>query len=354
MKVCILGPVGAPSYYGGVASFDEGLANGLVDLGAEVLVCTEQSDAPNNGRRFGIQAIRSASSLSTAIREMCPDMVIASLAYGKYLLAPWIREGCLKVYYLHGFFNEAHYPRWKVLAGSAFQKLVCSRCDMVVANSAFTAQVNSVKWGIATDAVIAPGVADEYIRPGAGARSGGAGKRVLYLGRLHEAKRVDALLRAFAVISRKLPGASLCVAGDGPHADRLKSLAHELGCRVDFSGRVQGDGARRLYARSDVFVSLNESEPFGITYCEALLSGCRIVCPAKGGQVEFLSGREGRVTLCEDVRPETVASAILRLLDDSRELPPIANPDWFSYKRVARDFLSLADERVWYDRRCPF
>ena len=345
MKVCILGPVDTSSYYGGVASFDEGLANGLAVLGADVLICTEQKDVPNADDRFSVKTVEGMLSFLKIVREMRPDMIIASLAYGKYLFTPWIPKRCLTVYYLHGFFNEAHYSRWKVLAGSMFQKLVCARSNVVVANSAFTARINSSQWGIDVDSVISPGVSDAYIQPNAGLRSEGANKRVLYLGRLHEAKHVDVLLKAFAIVSRKIPEATLCIAGDGPHSSKLKSFAEELGCHVSFLGRVKGDAAQQLYVHSDVFVSLNDCEPFGITYCEALLSGCRIACPAKGGQIEFLAGYGERTELCEDVSPESVALAIVRLLGDERGLPPVANSSWFSYERVARDFLSLVDDR---------
>lgn len=345
MRVCILGPVNAPSYYGGVATFDEGLADGLSALGVDVTVFTEQNDVLDGDRCFEIRTIRDSSSFVASVQATRPDMLVASLSYGKFLLDPRVSDGCLTTYYLHGFFDSSYYPRWKVLSGSLFQKLVCAKCDAVVANSAFTAQVNSRRWGIAVDAVIPPGVADGYIRPNAGARPRKANGQVLFIGRLHEAKRVDVLLRAFAAVSRVFPEATLCVAGDGPHSDELRFLAAELGCHVDFLGRVQGDDARELYAHSDVFVSLNDGEPFGITYCEALLSGCRIVCPATGGQTEFLAKRKDRVAFCEDICPDSVASAIIRLLGNNQGLLPVADCRWFSYKRVARDFLSLVDGR---------
>ena len=337
MKAGILGPIHTASYFGGVATFDEGLAKGFQAMKSEVVICTEQDDGATGCRDNAVYSLRDASFRKIMDYER-PDVLIASLDYGKYFFTRWVPSECLKVYYLHGFFDDAYYPKWKVLTGSLFQKCVCFASDAVVANSSFTAEVNRHLWSIEADAVIYPGVGEDYLCKGRRARAYGGGGCVLYAGRLHEAKRVDTIVEAVGLVSKLMPDVELIIAGEGPQERELRKLAGSFKYPVHFIGRVQRDAIPDLYNKADVFVSLNDREPFGITYSEALLCGCKIVCPSTGGQIDFLAQYEDRVALCHDLSAESVASKIVQQLSDNRRLKPIADADRFSYVRVASDF----------------
>jgi glycosyltransferase involved in cell wall biosynthesis len=53
---------------------------------------------------------------------------------------------------------------------------------------------------------------------------------------------VDRVLRAFAVIQKRIPGAELVVAGDGPERSALEQLARDLNLQnTEFVGRVGHD-----------------------------------------------------------------------------------------------------------------
>jgi glycosyltransferase involved in cell wall biosynthesis len=68
--------------------------------------------------------------------------------------------------------------------------------------------------------------------------------RVLYIGRLIPAKKVDLLIRAFALASRSLPPlVRLTIVGDGPCRSELQALANELGLaeRVEFCGEITNE-----------------------------------------------------------------------------------------------------------------
>ena len=110
-----------------------------------------------------------------------------------------------------------------------------------------------------------------------------AGRRLLlFLGRLHEKKGPDLLLRAFA---RTPPDLHLVMAGpaDSPYADGLKRLAVELGLnnRVTWTGLVAGDVKWGAFRAAEAFVLPSHQENFGISVVEALACRCPVLISDK-------------------------------------------------------------------------
>ena len=64
---------------------------------------------------------------------------------------------------------------------------------------------------------------------------------VLSVNRLDRYKRIDLLIEA----AKAEPGLRIVIVGDGPDRGRLEKLASGLNGRVEFTGRVDGDAARR-------------------------------------------------------------------------------------------------------------
>ncbi|MGR8008717.1 glycosyltransferase [Streptomyces hypolithicus] len=108
------------------------------------------------------------------------------------------------------------------------------------------------------------------------------------VGRLVPGKRFDVLVRAVAA----LPDVWLLLAGDGPEAQRLRTLAARLGAahRIRFLGECTSAGVPdgppaipALLSAMDVFVSTSRDEAFGLAVVEALAAGLPVLhtgCPA--------------------------------------------------------------------------
>ena len=83
--------------------------------------------------------------------------------------------------------------------------------------------------------------------------------RILYIGRLIPAKKVDLLVRAFALAKKSLPTrVRLTVVGDGPCRDDLEALAGDLGIaeQVDFLGEIVDETVlAKVFAESWISVS---------------------------------------------------------------------------------------------------
>jgi glycosyltransferase involved in cell wall biosynthesis len=134
---------------------------------------------------------------------------------------------------------------------------------------------------------------------------------VLALGRLHENKAFDVLIRAMA----RLPGVFLWLAGEGPRDRALRDLARSLGVadRVRFLG--WRDDVPALLAAADLLACPSRIEPLGNVIIEAWAHGKPVVAAAAAGPRELIEPeRSGLLVPVEDAT--ALADAIGRVLGD--------------------------------------
>jgi glycosyltransferase involved in cell wall biosynthesis len=144
--------------------------------------------------------------------------------------------------------------------------------------------------------------------------------RIGFVGRLTPSKRVDHIVRAFAMLSARRPEAELFIVGGGPEAtiESLKVLAQQLGCasRVHFTGFIPGAQRDEILASLDCLVMASVREGWGRVVSEA----ARYRVPSVGYDVyglrdAIVDGKTG--LLVADQRPEALAIAIERVIDDA-------------------------------------
>ena len=142
--------------------------------------------------------------------------------------------------------------------------------------------------------------------------------RFAFAGRLVHEKGVDLLIRAFAQVRERAPGAGLLVAGEGPERPALARLANEL--RLDGAIRFLGHVDRKeVERRFDVawaqVVPGRWEEPFGLTVAEAMMRGTAVVASSVGGPAELVAdGDTGFLVPPGDV--EALAAALTRIAGD--------------------------------------
>lgn len=167
---------------------------------------------------------------------------------------------------------------------------------------------------------------------------------VLAVGRLAPNKRIEDLLRAFALLQRgPVPRSRLLLVGDDglrAYADALRGLARELRLRdVVFCGRVEEDELRSAYGLADVLVSLSEHEGYGVPLVEAMLAGVPAVAYDAGAVAETMGG--GGILL-EEKSPELVAGVIESLLrDPALRATVLAGQEQVAARIRATDFRAL-------------
>lgn len=339
MKVCILGPVTTHSYFGGVAVFDEGLAHGLVENGWSAFIATDQCDVETNmNSNISVYRIRGRNFKSIVEKEK-PDYIITQLAYAKHLFG--CKTSAKKIYFLHAFFKRSYYGLTKSILAVIYQKFLIRQCDLVFSNSHFTDMINRDFFNIHSDAVFHVGVSDEFF-----ARSLRAmdepkeEKSIFFAGRFVSAKGIDKLIEAAEILTERNVNYNMYIAGDGPEKKKLTQVIEDKGLPVHFLGRMNQEKIAKQYRKAEVFVSLDISEPYGIVFCEALISNCKIVCPMTGGQVEILSKYTERTAYINAQSAQSIADGIEKMLNTRNTVElTLQKKERFSYRYVASQMI---------------
>lgn len=132
------------------------------------------------------------------------------------------------------------------------------------------------------------------------------------LGRLHEQKAFDVLVRALPM----LPDVTAVLVGDGPERPALERLATDLGVadRLVITGWTTE--ARRYLAGFDVFVLPSSYESFPLSILEAMLAGLPVVATDVGSVSDAVRhGETGLIVPLAD--PAAIASAVIAILGDA-------------------------------------
>jgi 1,2-diacylglycerol 3-alpha-glucosyltransferase len=105
-------------------------------------------------------------------------------------------------------------------------------------------------------------------------------KVITYIGRTAKEKNIDEIITLFKEVASKMENAKLLIVGAGPELENLKALVvkEDLVTKVCFTGMIKPEEIYKYYKISEVFVTASNSETQGLTYIEALSSGCPIVC----------------------------------------------------------------------------
>lgn len=144
---------------------------------------------------------------------------------------------------------------------------------------------------------------------------------MIYVGRLHQKKGIEQLLRAISRLKRP-ESVELAVYGDGPQRSRLEQLCNELDIQnsVQFEGWVDHGALRTVYrdAAVTIFPSLT-SETFGLTVLESMSQGTPVIASDLGGHNELVTdGEDGLIVPPRDI--DALATAIEHLTESTSTL----------------------------------
>lgn len=143
---------------------------------------------------------------------------------------------------------------------------------------------------------------------------------IVSAGRLVDSKGWIHLLRAFQLLSRKFPSATLVVAGDGPRREHYLSVAQwlQVDSRVHFVGQLSANELAALCAAADVFALATLTDPYCAVLPEAMACDAVTVSSVHAAATADLIV-DGETGFIADPRDEqSFANAIERALD----LPP--------------------------------
>lgn len=101
---------------------------------------------------------------------------------------------------------------------------------------------------------------------------------LLYVGRIDQEKNIDMVLRALALVTKKI-NIHFVVAGDGEKKGDLKKLIKELNLEkfVSFTGYVLNEDLHNLYRIADCFIIAGAAELQSLVTMEAMASGLPVI-----------------------------------------------------------------------------
>lgn len=160
---------------------------------------------------------------------------------------------------------------------------------------------------------------------------------------------VPCVLRAFALIQKRVPEARLTVAGEGFLRAELEALARALGLRnTEFIGRVPFEKMPEMYDSADVYLTATDLDNMPSSITECLASGLPVVTTDAGGIPYIVSHEETALIVPRDDH-EAMTAAALRLLEDNDLAAGMAERARehcrkFSWPSVRREWLALYHE----------
>jgi glycosyltransferase involved in cell wall biosynthesis len=157
---------------------------------------------------------------------------------------------------------------------------------------------------------------------------------------------VACVLRAFALIQRRFPDATLTVAGDGSQRAKLESLARTLGLRaVSFVGSVPNTRMHELCDAADIYLNGSDVDNMPGSIIEAFAAGLPVVTTDAGG-IPYIVAHERTGLLVPRNDSEAMAAAAARLIEHpgfaaSLTAQARAECERYAWDAVRGDWLTL-------------
>lgn len=282
----------SPNNIGGVKRVCDDIANGLADLGVEV-ICE--------------------SSLIIILKHLIVNSNLIYISSVKGGLINWIAKR--SIYILHGWPTNRDYGAIRRIALIILHWFGSKTASITVSVSNLTRIMNNIQFGIQSDAVI---LNPCHFTKNYNLQKYQRKHEIIFCGKLVEGKGIDKIIEAFLLISKLRPEYNLVIIGDGPLLSLIRK--YNLENKITYLGVIKSRKqlVRRL-SSAEIFVSLNELEPFGIVFVEAMFAGLKIVCPLTGGQNEFIPNQYPtfRVKNCYD--STEIGQRLCEAMDDRRE-----------------------------------
>ena len=171
-------------------------------------------------------------------------------------------------------------------------------------------------------------------------------KTVLSVGRLHEVKRFELLIRLFAALHRQFPDWKLRIVGEGEERGRLEAAIKELHAEnyVNLTGRKDADGVEDEMLRASLYAMTSRSEGFPFVLLEAQSCGLPVVAFDVRVGPGFVVQNGVNGYLAADMVYEDFCEKIASLMKDEALRHEMAE----AAKARASDFSREKVAEIWY------
>lgn len=145
--------------------------------------------------------------------------------------------------------------------------------------------------------------------------------KLVYVGRVSYEKNIDILIKAVAIIKKKIPAITITIIGDGPDRKRLQDLTKQLKLEnnIVFKGWIPNNQLNQEIINCDILVTASTMETQGIALLEAMACGLPVIGANKYAIPELVKNNG---YLFESNNVDDCAKKIIKCLksDDLRKL----------------------------------
>jgi glycosyltransferase involved in cell wall biosynthesis len=318
MTVCLVSPFPPP--YGGMAIQATKLIPILEAGGMAVLTVKTNTDFPSfcvflkkiPGVRTAVNSLLFLLKLHGATRQA--DVVYFLSGFFNFFF--WVTYPALVLCKLAGIpvvlsarggDAARFFSRWKLLIAP-----IIRRIDLITTPSGFLQKAFIDAFAITP--MIVPNIADvEQFRF---RERTVLAPRLIVTRSLEEIYNVGCVIKAFALVHKRFPEATLAVVGDGSQRRMLEEMAAKLGVftAVTFHGRVDHAQIQALYDANDISVNASNVDNLPGTILEAFACGLPVVSSRAGGIPYIVEdGVTGLLVDRNDCR--ALSEQVLRLLE---------------------------------------
>jgi glycosyltransferase involved in cell wall biosynthesis len=320
LRIGLVGPLPPPN--GGMANQTKQLANLL--RAENIQVSLVQVNPPYKPAwiskikvvRAVFRLIQYLLQLKTTAKEVDLFHIMANSGWSWYLFAApaiWIAKHykiAAVINYRGGGAQKFFSKSFKTVNASL------SRADAIIVPSKYLAMVFS-EFGLKVR--IVPNIinGERFACTQAVQRDCSDSLKLLVARNLETVYGIETAIKAFKIVQDRLPNAQLIIAGSGPEKQNLRNLSKTL-CvesKIDFVGRVDTSQMPELYQQAHIALNSSIVDNTPNSILEALASGVPVVSTNVGG-VPYLVEHEKTALLVEPNDPESMAKAVLRLVDD--------------------------------------
>jgi len=176
------------------------------------------------------------------------------------------------------------------------------------------------------------------------------GKSFVYMGRVSYEKSIEQVIKAFSIVSKKMPDAKLLIIGDGPEKVPLKKMAKNLGLqeKIIFTGFLYEDKLAKTLGVNDIFITASKSENMPISILEAMASGLPIIGVRALGIPEIVRDNENGYLVAPD-KPGEMAEKMIELMQNNDLLNKFSLESRELSNQYSRDRIAQRHEKIYKD-----
>lgn len=301
MKIAFIGQKGVPAEYEGVERHVEELASEIAASGHEVFVYVRNNYTDKNLKEYrGVKLVH-LPSISTKNLDAISHTLFASMhalfknydvihyqAIGPSLLS-WIIKIFKRRTLLVATFHcqDYYHKKWGWLARKALKLgewMICHVPDKTIAVSKSLAEYAKETYDVDSEIIFnGTRLGKDFNWKALNKWNLKKGRYIVFVGRLVRHKGIHHLIEAFKKLNNKgkVPGDfKLVIVGDGFYTDdyvnNLKNYAKSES-NIVFTGNLEGDELRGVFAGAHLFVQPSESEGLSISLLEAMGYGVPIL-----------------------------------------------------------------------------